>query len=135
MPQPVIRLSADTRELLVREMRELQSGMNKIVPALVAGEWKKIVTIGNQMKDSYIMKKSLTRDQMHELHTSLPEEFQKLDHSFHESAGLLAQAAGEQNYEQVSYYYYKITEACVNCHTLYATHTFPEFINPKKAIK
>ena len=127
-PPPVIKLSPDTSELLVREMRELQTGMNKIVPALVAGKWQEIVVIGNQMKDSYIMKKSLTREQMHELHMSLPEDFQKLDHSFHESAGLLAQAASKQNYEQASYYYFKMTEACVNCHTLYATHKFPEFL-------
>ena len=131
-PPPVIKLSPDTAELLVKEMRELQTGMNKIVPALVAGEWQKIVVIGNQMKDSYIMKKSLTREQMHELHMSLPEDFQKLDHSFHESAGLLAQAASKQNYEQASYYYFKMTEACVNCHTLYATHKFPEFLKSSK---
>lgn len=132
-PQPlVIKLSPGTTELLVQEMRELQTGMNKIVPALVAGKWQEIVSIGNQMKDSYIMKKSLTREQMHELHLSLPEEFQKLDHSFHESAGLLAQAASKQNYEQASYYYFKMTEACVNCHTLYATHKFPEFLKSNK---
>jgi hypothetical protein len=131
-PPPVIKLSPDTAELLVKEMRELQAGMNKIVPALVAGKWQEIVSIGNQMKDSYIMKKSLTREQMHELHMSLPEDFQKLDHSFHESAGLLAQAASKKNHEQASYYYFKMTEACVNCHTLYATHKFPEFIKPKK---
>ena len=131
-PPPVIKLSPDTAELLIQEMRELQAGMNKIVPALVAGKWQEIVIIGNQMKDSYIMKKSLTREQMHELHMSLPEDFQKLDHSFHESAGLLAQAASKQNYEQASYYYFKMTEACVNCHTLYATHKFPEFLKPKK---
>ena len=131
-PPPVIKLSPDTAELLIKEMRELQTGMNKIVPALVAGEWQKIVVIGNQMKDSYIMKKSLTREQMHELHMSLPEDFQKLDHAFHESAGLLAQAASKQNYEQASYYYFKMTEACVNCHTLYATHKLPEFLKSSK---
>lgn len=131
--QPVrLQLSPDTTELLVREMRELQEGMKEIVPALVAGEWQKIAYIGRQMEDSYIMKESLTKAQMHELHESLPERFQTFDHGFHNSAGLLAQAADNQNYEQVSYYYYKMTEACVQCHSLYATHKFPEFIKSNK---
>jgi hypothetical protein len=123
-----IRLSPETTELLVQEMRELQEGMKKIVPALVAGKWQEIASIGKQMEDSYIMKENLTKAQMHELHESLPAAFQELDHSFHQAAGLLAQAADNKNYEQVSYYYYKMTEACVDCHTLYATHKFPEFL-------
>ncbi len=127
-----IEMSANTTALLVAEMRELQEGMKQIVPALVAGEWQKISYIGNQMHDSYIMKDSLTKAELHELHESLPETFQKLDHQFHHSAALLAQAADTQNYEQVSYYYYKMTEACVECHSLYATHKFPEFIRPAK---
>lgn len=127
-----VQLSPDTTELLIEEMRELQNGMKKIVPALVAGEWEKISYIGNKMEDSYIMKDSLTKAQMHELHESLPEDFQKLDHAFHESAGLLAKAADNQNREQISYYYYKMTEACVECHSLYATHKFPQFLKTKK---
>jgi hypothetical protein len=125
-----IHLSPETTELLIKEMRELQEGMKKIVPALSAGEWEKIASIGKQMRDSYIMKDSLTEEQMHELHESLPATFQELDHSFHHSAGLLAQAADKQDKEKVSYYYFKMTEACVECHTIYATHKFPEFLKP-----
>jgi hypothetical protein len=130
--QTRIHLSPETTKLLIKEMRELQEGMKKIVPALVAGEWEKIASIGKQMENSYIMKESMTKAQMHELHESLPEDFQKMDHLFHHSAGLLAKSAEEQDYEKVSHYYYKMTEACVECHTLYATHTFPEFLKPKK---
>ena len=131
-PQPIIKLSPETRDLLIREMRELQSGMKKIVPAITAKEWEKIATIGEQMENSYIMKKSMTQAQMHELHMSLPKDFQELDHFFHHSAGQLAQAAKQEDHSKVSYYYLKMTEACVNCHTLYATHKFPEFLKPKE---
>lgn len=127
-----IQLSPETTELLIKEMRELQGGMKNIVPAISAGNWQEIASIGHKMQDSYIMKNSLTEAQMHELHQSLPERFQQLDHAFHHSAGLLAQAAEQQNHEQVSYYYFKMTEACVECHTLYATHKFPEFLKPEK---
>lgn len=126
--QAHVQLSPETTKLLVQEMHELQEAMKKIVPALVAGKWQEVTSIGNQMKNSYIMKKSLSRIQRRESHESLPAAFQELDRSFHLSAGLLAHAAGQKNYEQVSYYYYKITEACVDCHTLYATHKFPEFL-------
>jgi hypothetical protein len=127
-----INLSPETTELLVQEMRLLQEGMNQIMPALVAGEWQKIEQIGQKMKDSYIMKKSLTKAQMHELHESLPADFQELDHSFHHSSGLLSQAASQKDYERVSHYYIEMLEACVNCHTLYATHKFPQFLKSGK---
>ena len=123
-------LSDDTRLLLSEEMKALQNGMKEIVPALVSGEWKKIKSIGEQMHDSYIMKKSLTRAQLHELHEKLPAAFKQLDHDFHHSAGQLAEAANRRDYELVSFYYYKMTEACVECHTRYATHKFPEFARP-----
>jgi len=127
-----LNLSPETTDLLVQEMRLLQEGMIQIVPAIVAGEWQEIEKIGLTMKDSYIMKKSLTKAQMHELHESLPADFQELDHSFHHSADLLAQAASQQDYEKVSRHYVRMTEACINCHSLYATHKFPQFIKSKK---
>ena len=122
-----VQLSPGVKSLLTREMIELQNGMKEIVPALVAGKWQEIETIGKRMHDSYIMKKSLTEEQMHELHESLPAGFQQLDHAFHHSASLMAEAAGKQNHKQVSYYYFRLTETCVECHTLYATEKFPLF--------
>lgn len=121
-------LSDSTRQLLVEEMRALLNGMQEIIPALVAGEWQKIKSTGEQMHDSYIMKKSLTQSQLHELHEKLPATFRHLDHNFHHSAGQMAEAASRQDYELVSFYYYKMTEACVQCHSQYASSKFPEFV-------
>lgn len=122
-----VQLSPEVKALLTREMIELQKGMKEIVPALVAAKWQGISEIGNRMHDSYIMKNSLTDAQMHELHTSLPAPFQQLDHSFHHSARLMAEAAEKQDSEKVAYYYFRLTETCIECHAKYATEKFPEF--------
>lgn len=122
-----MHLSPEIKALLTQEMIELQKGMKAIVPALVAAEWQTITEIGTRMHDSYIMKKSLTEEQMHELHMSLPAAFQELDHAFHHSAHLMAEAAEQQDSEKVAFYYFRLTEACIECHTKYASEKFPQF--------
>ena len=94
----------------------------------VAGNWKTISGIGRNMQYSYIMKDSLTQEQLHEIHETLPADFQKLDHDFHDAAGKMAKAASQEDKEKVTYYYFRLTEACIDCHTKYATDKFPQFL-------
>lgn len=130
-----VQLSPEVTALLTQEMIELQKGMKEIVPALVAAQWQTIANIGTRMHDSYIMNKSLTNEQMHELHMSLPAAFQELDHAFHHSARLMAEAAEKQDREKVAYYYFRLTETCIECHSQYATEKFPEFSRAVKHSK
>jgi len=121
----IVDLSPELRDLLSREMRQLQKGMTEILPLYVSGEWAEIVPVASKMKNSYVLKQSLSDEQMHELHTKLPGGFIQLDKQFHYLSGMLEHAAETGKPELIGFYFSKMTEACVSCHTQYATHRFP----------
>lgn len=120
-------LSPELRELLTKEMLALQNGMTDIIPAYISGDWSTIENIAHKMKHSYILKQRLTSEQIEELHSSLPNSFIKLDQQFHYLAGMLEHVAQKKKVELVGFYFSKLSEACVSCHTQYATHKFPAF--------
>ena len=125
---PVESLSPELRGLLSKEMRAIQQGMVEIIPAYASGNWGKIARIAHKIKNSYILKQNLTMEQKHELHTSLPESFVKEDQRFHYLAGMLEHVASNTNAELVGFYFSKMNESCVSCHSQYATHKFPAFV-------
>ena len=125
-------LSAGLRDLLKKEMIALEKGMLAIFPAYVAGEMKKIENIAHDMKNSFILKQELTDAQAHELHTVLPQPFIALDQNFHYLSGMLEHVAERKKTELVGFYIAKLSEACVSCHSQYATHKFPAFISKKE---
>jgi hypothetical protein len=120
-------LSPELRELLKKEMNALQKGIISIIPAYISGDWKEIEDISLKMKNSYILKQNITEKQMKELHSSLPNEFIKKDKEFHYLAGMLNHAAKNKKIELISFYFAKLGESCVSCHSQYATHRFPKF--------
>jgi hypothetical protein len=124
-------LSQDLRDLLSKEMQALQSGMMSIIPAYNSGNWVDIETTAEKMKSSYILKQSLTEDQLRELHSVLSDEFIKKDQRFHYLAGMLEHAAKSEKPELVNFYFSEMNEACVSCHTVFATHKFPALVPPK----
>jgi len=128
-------LSSELRELLKKEMLALEKGMMSVIPAYVSGDWSEIAGIAHKMKSSYILKQSLTDAQANELHTLLPESFIKLDHQFHYLSGMLEHAAKNEKAELVGFYFSKLSETCVSCHTQYATHKFPAFSLEKETGK
>ncbi len=120
-------LSPELRTLLQKEMQALQGGMQSIFPAYISGDLTAIASIANNIKNSYILKQQLTDEHKHELMSKLPESFLHSDQKFHEYAGMLAHVAEEKHWELVGFYYAKLTEACVACHTEHASHRFPGF--------
>lgn len=131
----VLQLPADIKPLLLEEMQQLQQGMMNLTPAVVSGNWDEITHIAKKMQHSYIMKQKLTPKQMQSLHQSLPSAFIHLDHNFHRLAGMLAHVAEEKKMELVNFYVYKLTEACVQCHSQYAQQRFPALNNFSKPTK
>jgi len=127
-----ISFPPEIKPLITEEMQALQQGMREIVPALVSGNWAQLEEIGRHMRDSYIIKQKLTKAQKKALKASLPGSFKKVDKAFHESAGELSSAAKERNMEQVIFYYVKMTEACVSCHSQHARQRFPTLGNAPK---
>ena len=124
-PADQLHLSPELKGLLQREMNAIQQGMQTLIPAIVSGNWQDIAGIGAQIQNSYIMQQQLTDAQMQELHQSLPLAFQELDRSFHHAAGMLAHAAQQHNAELVTFYFYKLTDTCIACHSKFARQRFP----------
>lgn len=120
-------LSPKLRALLYKEMLALRQGMQSIFSAHVAGDLEEVVEIATKMKHSYILKQQMTEDQKQELTSKLPQDFLQMDEKFHEYAGLLAHVAGEKHTELVGFYYLRLTESCVSCHSQHAQHRFPAF--------
>ena len=129
---PVFNLPLDIKQVLKKEMQAIEKGMQELVSTIAVGNWQKTAAIGKQIEASYILKQSLTTEQMEHLHHSLPEQFIKLDHSFHHYAGMLAHAAEVKNAEVVSFYFYKMNDSCVQCHSTYAKGKFPGFSGGKE---
>ncbi len=125
-------LSPELRNLLSQEMLHLQKGMMEILPLYVSGRWAEIGPIASKMENSYILKKSLTEKQMHELHSKLPSGFIGLDQQFHYLSGMLEHAAEMEKPELIGFYYSKMGEICVSCHTQHATHRFPALVPKTK---
>lgn len=120
-------LSPPLREALSAEMVALQNGLMTAIPAMVAGNWDEVARIGRQMRDSYIMKQSLSAQQLEELHHALPASFLELDARLHYLAGMLSHAAEARKSELVGYYLGSLAETCINCHTRHARDKFPAF--------
>lgn len=123
-----IEISPDLKKLLNQEMAAIQKGMMDLIPAMAAGEWADVATIGKNIKASFIMKQKLTKSQKEELHRVLPPAFIEMDQSFHHSAGMLAHAAEMKNADVVNLYFSKLNQACVSCHAKFATDRFPGLV-------
>ncbi len=122
-------LSPEIQNLLSREMIALEGGMMDIIPNMVSGNYAEIEKIAIKIKESFILKKKLTQKQRHELHEKLPSSFIEMDASFHRDAGMLAHVSKNKNSDLVNFYFFKMTNACVSCHSKFATHKFPLFKN------
>ena len=129
-----ITLAPELRELLGKEMRAVQRGMMGLTPAIAKGEWHLISEIGVKIHDSYVMKQELSKGQKEKLHRELPAPFIEMDQAFHQTAGMMADAAEARNMSLVNFYFYKLNEGCVSCHAKYATKRFPGLAQPPKKI-
>ena len=125
-------LSPDLRGLLSQEMKALQGGMMSIIPAYISGNWAEIESTANKMKSSYILKQSLTEEQVKELHSALPHEFIEKDQKFHYLAGMLEHAAKNRKPELVNFYFSEMNESCISCHSKFANHKFPALRSNKE---
>lgn len=121
-------LSPELRALLTQEMLAIQGGMQGIVTAFAAGNMSEVADIAGAINKSYILKQKLTDAQKHELHKKLPKGFIDKDLQFHKYAGMLEHVSNNNHTELVSFYYSKLLESCVGCHSQYAKHNFPAFI-------
>jgi hypothetical protein len=127
-----IELSEPVRNLLRQEMQQVRVAMQSLVSALATADWKNIEKLGKGIQNSFILKQKISKQQMHELHSALPAEFKKLDQKFHYYAGMLAHVAKEKDTDLTQFYFSKMTESCMACHSQFATQRFPGYLDKNK---
>lgn len=122
-------LSPELRLLLKQEMLAIQDGMKQILPAFASGDLEQVSDIAGRISKSYILKQKITNTQKHELHEKLSNDFLLKDQQFHKYAGMLEHVSKESHTELVGFYYSKLMESCIGCHSKHAKHRFPLFTN------
>ena len=127
-----IALQPELLALLQAEMREINTGVQRVPVAISQGDWATLAQTGESIRSSYILAGALTDEQKQTLKNSLPARFKQLDSAFHNRAGKLAHAAESQDIELVIYHYSRLIEGCAQCHSLYARNKFPGFTPPEK---
>lgn len=130
-----LSLPSDLRGLLLAEMQAVQAGMTRILPALVGGDWQAIATEADNIRNSYILEQRLTSAQRQELEHILPEGFKQRDEAFHALAAKLASAARQHDGAVAAETYGRLAQACVDCHSRYASSRFPGLIAPAQTYK
>ena len=93
--------------------------------AISAGDHGSAHQLGIAVRNSFILKTSLTEQDKEDLMRAVPPEFVALDRRFHGIAGKLARAAELKDSELQGFYYSKMLEACVACHAQFASDRFP----------
>ncbi len=121
-------LSKELKAALSKEMVDLEKNMTSLVGEIASGNWDAIAGIAEKISESYVMKQALTKEQMDELHHKLSEGFQQMDLQFHQYAKMLAHVAKEGSNDLVTFYFYKLAEGCMKCHSEYAKERFPNFM-------
>lgn len=119
------KLTPRLKELLADEMRQVAEATGEIALAIAAGDHAGVSQLAAAVRDSFILKQSLTEQDKKDLMSAVPAEFVLLDKHFHSLAGKLAQQAEMQDSELQNYYFSEMLEACVACHRQFATDRFP----------
>jgi hypothetical protein len=126
-----IKLLRKTHRALTAEMNALQNGMTNLVIAIPAGRLGEVAETAKKMKEGYIMKEVLLKEQMEEFKRSLPKGYTEIDREFHEILGKLSDSAQEKDREHVNYYYYKLTEILRNnIYRFFSQYNLYPFIAP-----
>lgn len=125
MANVTAQFSPEIQELFKKEMVGIQNTMMQLMPAISSGNWGMVDSMAEKMAMSHIMKQKLTPQQMEALHNGMPMGFKVLDNKFHDQAAMLSYVAKQQHPELITFYYYKLTETCIECHSQFAQKSFP----------
>jgi len=123
------KLTVRLKELLTKEMQQVAHATAELALAIAAGDHASAHQLAIAVRDSFILKKSLTAQDKKDLMRTVPPEFVALDRRFHNIAGKLASAAGSKDSELQGFYFSRMLEACVSCHARYARDRFPGLAN------
>ena len=119
------KLTKRLKELLLSEMRQVGDATGKLALAISTGDHATAKQLGLAVRDSFILKQSLTPQDKKDLMSAVPAEFVALDKRFHLLAGKLAHASEKKDSELQGFYFSKMMESCVACHAHFANDRFP----------
>jgi len=119
------KLTPRLKELIANEMQQVAQATADISLAIASGDHETVMKLGIGVRDSFILKQSLTDQDKKDLMGAVPPEFIALDRRFHGLAGKLAHAAEEHDSELQAVYYAKMLDSCVACHAHFAADRFP----------
>ena len=120
-------LTPRLKELIAKEMQQVAEATSDLAVAISAGDHHTVMELGIAVRDSFILKKSLTDQDKKDLMGAVPKEFVALDRDFHGLAGKLAHAAEAKDSELQGFYFAEMLQRCVACHSHFATDKFPGF--------
>ena len=119
------KLTPRLKALLADEMQQVAEATGDLALAIAAGDHATVNRLAGAVRDSFILKQSLTEQDKKDLMSAVPVGFVTLDRNFHGLAGKLAGQADLQNTELQNFYFSRMLEACTSCHAQFATDRFP----------
>lgn len=122
------KLTPKLQMLLKTEMTHIAVSASKITRAIATGDHGVVGQEAMDVANGFILKRSLTDQDKKDLKRAAPTAFLQLDAAFHQTAGRLAQAAEKKDSELELFYFSKMLDYCVSCHTTYASDKFSGFI-------
>jgi hypothetical protein len=120
------KLTPRLKELLQKEMVEMLESATAITTALVTGDHDSVADNASRIFNGFIMKRSLTEKDKADLKRAVPPAFLQLDAAFHRTAEKLIAAAKSKDSQLEAFYFSKMLEMCMSCHTRYAFDRFPQ---------
>ncbi len=126
-----LNLPPELLTLLQKEMVEIQSAMQQLIPLMAQGNSEKTAQLAEQIKRSFILKKSLSSEELQQLIQLLPAHFVQLDRAFHGNAGKLAESAIQSDFIASGKIYGTMVNGCISCHTQFAPERFPNLNRTK----
>jgi len=118
-------LTPRLHDLLRAEMQEVDTAMGRLFTALVTGEHARVAEQATRIHETFILKQRLTAEDRRALKRATPKAFRELDRTFHARAAALAEAARAGDTERQWNRYRAMGQACITCHSRYATDRFP----------
>jgi hypothetical protein len=119
-----VKLPPKFKNLLNEEMLQIQDAMQRMIPFLATGNTE-AADLAEKIHNSFILKKSLSKEELQELISLLPKGFVKLDRAFHTKAKDLATAVRKNDFIIGGKIYGEMVSGCINCHSHYASQNFP----------
>ncbi len=117
-------LTPRLKKLLATEMQQVSKATAELAVAIACGDHGTVSDLGEKVRDSFILKQSLTPEDKKDLIAAVPPAFIAMDKQFHGLAGKLSGAGRGGDSELQGFYYARMLDACVQCHSRYASDRF-----------